>query len=100
MGKIHEFCSDFGTFLEKKGERYGETYLKVNRVMAIMYPDGIPPHCLDGIGSFIRVVEKLLRLSNKANMTPEEATREEESPWKDIAGYSVLEAMKVENRKK
>lgn len=99
MGKIHDYCSEFGIFLEKKGERYGETYLKVNKIMAIAYPNGIPVHCLDGIGSFVRVIEKLLRIANRANMTPEQVLQDEESPWRDSAGYSLLEAMKEEKRK-
>jgi hypothetical protein len=55
--------------------------------MRILYSDGIKPDQLGDALAIVRIIDKLFRL----------ATRKEafgESPYRDIAGYALLGAMK------
>ena len=77
-----------GKLVEEKQAAYGDSFSKAPRIMAILYPNGINPDMMDSALTVIRVIDKLNRIAtNKVDLMGE-------SPWGDIAGYSLLELMK------
>ncbi len=77
-----------GKLVEEKQAAYGDSFSKAPLIMAVLYPDGISPDKMDSALTVIRVIDKLNRIAtNKVDLMGE-------SPWGDIAGYSLLELMK------
>lgn len=82
-----------GELVEKKQAAYGDSFGKSGAVMRILYPDGISSEQMDDALTVVRVVDKLFRVATDRDALGE-------SPWRDVAGYSLLAAMRVERRRK
>jgi hypothetical protein len=72
------------TLLQKR-ESYGNAFNNAPSILKMLYPDGIPPEAYSDVLTIIRISDKLHRIANFADT---------EDPWKDIAGYAVLEIEK------
>ena len=83
-------AKSIGSLLEEKNRAYGNSVSVATKAMAILYPDGIPPEKMDDALVVVRVFDKLCRIArgNKKAFG--------ESPWKDIAGYAILQMAKDE----
>lgn len=79
--------SEVGELVAEKQRQYGDSIAKAERIMAILYPDGVPASALSGALTVIRVLDKLARIATAAG-GPDMGG---ESPWRDIAGYALLE---------
>jgi hypothetical protein len=66
-----------------KNRSYGNAFSEAGKVLAILYPNGIPLEKYNDALVTVRILDKLFRISN----SPEAFN---EDPWKDIAGYSLL----------
>lgn len=80
-----DFFQNLEDVFNKKSEEYGDTDLKVGRMMDILYPEGVP---LEQYGDFLfslKILEKISRLSSK-NIS-EEARAD---LMQDLAGYGIL----------
>lgn len=80
---------DIGKLVATKQEAYGDSFGKSGEVMRILYPDGITADKLDDALTVVRVLDKLFRIA-----TDKDALGE--SPWRDIAGYSLLAVARSE----
>ena len=84
--------SSIGALVQSKQLAYGDSFSKSPKIMAVLYPDGISPDQMASALTIVRVVDKLNRLAtNRVDLMGE-------SPWRDIAGYSLLECMKNKPR--
>ena len=72
--------------LEEKRKAYGPSFESAGKILAILYPDGIHPNQYGDILCVIRITEKLFRIA-----TDKDAFGE--SPYEDLAGYSILGAV-------
>jgi len=81
-------AKSIGLLLEEKNKAYGNSVSIATKAVAILYPDGIPLEKLDDALVVVRIFDKLARIArgNKKAFG--------ESPWKDIAGYSILQMTK------
>lgn len=79
--------ADIGRLVTKKQAAYGDSFGKAGQIMAILYPAGIPPEKLDDALTIVRVIDKLFRIATDRDALGE-------SPWRDVAGYALLEIRK------
>jgi hypothetical protein len=75
--------SSIGSLVKEKNEAYGDSFHKCQEVMKVLYPDGVQPDQYLDMLAMVRVIDKLFRVATKKDAFGE-------SPWKDIAGYSIL----------
>lgn len=70
-----------------KNEKYSDAIRKVHMKMLVDYPDGIRPDQYGDVLLWVRVQDKMTRVSA---FTPERREADDESPWADIRGYGLL----------
>lgn len=76
-------ASEIARMVSEKQAAYGDSFGRAHEVMRILYPAGIPADCRDAL-TVVRVVDKLFRIATDRDAFGE-------SPWRDIAGYALLE---------
>jgi len=74
---------DLGQLVSEKNRAYGDSFNKAQEVIKVLYPDGIKPEQYRDMLAIVRVIDKLFRIANNKDAFGE-------SPWGDIAGYSIL----------
>lgn len=79
--------ADVGRLVSEKQAAYGDSFGKSGQIMAIFYPNGIPPEKLDDSLTIVRVIDKLFRIATDRDALGE-------NPWRDVAGYALLEIRK------
>ena len=72
-----------GELVAEKQKAYGDSFSKSHKILKVLYPDGIQPDQYMDVLTVCRVVDKLFRLAT-------DPTYGDESPWRDICGYSLL----------
>ena len=82
-----------GTLVEEKQAAYGSSFSRANKLFEVLYPDGIEVKDYGKVLLLARVFDKIFRYITLPNAFGE-------SPWEDIAGYSLLEAMRHREAKK
>ncbi len=86
MGRFLDAAIAIGTLTDEKNEAYGDSFQRSGDVLEILYPEGVmPSQYRDALG-VVRVVDKLFRIATRKDAFGE-------SPWRDIAGYSLLGAV-------
>lgn len=80
---------EIGHLVELKQAAYGDAFGRSGQVMRVLYPAGIPPEKLEDAAVVIRIVDKLFRIATDRDAFGE-------SPYRDIAGYALLGARRVE----
>lgn len=84
-----QFASEIGSLVDTKQSAYGDSFGRSGAVMAILYEEGITPDKMDDALAVVRILDKLFRIANARDALGE-------SPWRDIAGYAILAANRVE----
>ena len=72
-----------GKLVAEKQQAYGDSFSKSHQILRALYPEGIDPEQYMDVLTICRVVDKLFRLAT-------DPTYGDESPWRDICGYSLL----------
>lgn len=83
-----------GELIDSKQQQYGDSFSKSNEVLKVLYPDGILPHQYGDVMTIVRVIDKLFRIAQRGEDNEDLGG---ESPWKDIAGYGLLGAVRDED---
>jgi len=86
-----ELGEEIGRLVEEKQKAYGDSFGKSGAVMRILYPAGIKPDQMDDALCLVRILDKLFRIA-----TDKDALGE--SPYRDIAGYALLGAVKSQHK--
>ncbi len=81
--KFEKIASEIGRLVEEKNLAYGSSFLKSEKILKILYPDGIKPDQYRDMLAITRIVDKLFRIATRKDAFGE-------SPFKDIAGYGIL----------
>lgn len=92
MSKYQELGQEIGALVDTKQKSYGDSFGKSGAVMRILYPNGISHDQLDDALTVVRVLDKLFRIATARDALGE-------SPWRDLAGYSLLSVARVEAAK-
>ena len=75
--------SEIGRLVSEKQKAYGDSYGNSGKILEILFPNGVKPDQYKELLAICRVVDKLFRLANDPGYN-------NESPWGDICGYSLL----------
>ena len=92
MNDIRDYAvigQSIGKLVKEKQAAYGDSFGKAGDILCILYPNGIPLEKLDDALTIVRIVDKLFRIATDRDALGE-------SPWRDIAGYSLLAVERVE----
>lgn len=92
MKSYERLGSEIGKLVEVKQAAYGDSFSKSGDIMRILYPEGIGHEQMDDALTIVRIIDKLFRIA-----TDKDALGE--SPYSDIAGYSLLGQMRDEIRR-
>ena len=87
MGKYEELGNEIGKLVDSKQISYGDSFGKANGILAILYPNGILVEQYTDVLCLIRIIDKMFRIANNKDAFCE-------SPYMDLAGYSLLGALK------
>lgn len=82
---------EIGRLVEEKQAAYGDAFGRAGAIMRVLYPDGIHPDQYDDMLAVTRIIDKLFRVATDRDALVE-------SPFRDIAGYGLLGAARVEGR--
>ena len=94
MKTIYEEQAEaIGKLVAEKNAAYGSAFAEAHHILKVLYPNGISPDQYTDALAVIRVIDKLFRIANKKDAFGE-------SPWRDIAGYSLLALEHQENETK
>jgi len=88
-GRFKQIGEEIGSLVEEKNAAYGNSFGKVAEFLKILWPDGIPVEAYTDALCTVRMFDKLMRIANKKDAFGE-------SPYRDIAGYSILGVEKDE----
>jgi hypothetical protein len=83
MNRYEELGKSVGKLVAEKQEAYGDSFGKAHKILKVLFPEGIKPEQYLDVLTICRVVDKLFRLAT-------DPTYGDESPWRDICGYSLL----------
>jgi len=75
--------AEIGRLVSEKQLAYGDSFGKADKVMEILYPNGISLKQMPDALCVLRIVDKLFRIANQKDAFGE-------SPYEDIAGYGIL----------
>lgn len=78
---------ELGSLVESKQKQYGNSTDKTGKILAILYPGGVPVHAYMDMMLITRVLDKLSRITQRG---PDGLDLGGESPWKDVAGYGMI----------
>ena len=84
---------EIGELVERKNKAYGDSFAKSGDILRILYPNGIKPDQYDDVLAITRIIDKLFRIATDRDGL-------DESPWEDIAGYSILRDVQLRGRVK
>lgn len=74
---------EVGELLRKKNEAYGNAFEESEKVLRVLFPNGVSPSKYQDFLTITRVIDKLFRIATDKNAFSED-------PWRDIAGYAIL----------
>jgi hypothetical protein len=78
-----EIGRTIGALVAEKQKAYGDSYGNSGKILEILFPECIRKDQYSEVLAIVRIVDKLFRLATDPDYG-------EESPWRDIAGYSLL----------
>lgn len=85
--KFAKLGQSIGELVDTKQRMYGNSFGEAGKVLAILYPYGVPVESMGDMLTIARIVDKLFRVANRQG-------DDTESPFDDIAGYALLAANK------
>ncbi len=90
----HKKAGDFqvlgmsvGQLVDSKQKQYGRSVQKSGKILETLFPNGIRPHQYDDMLLIVRMLDKLSRLAQRGEDGKDLGG---ESPYRDLAGYSLL----------
>ena len=81
--KFEKIAIEIGKLVDEKDAAYGSSFLKSEKILKILYPNGIEPEQYKDMLAITRIIDKLFRIATKKDAFGE-------NPFKDIAGYGIL----------
>lgn len=87
-----DIAKQVANMVTMKQAAYGDSFGRSGEVLAILYPNGIPIEAYGDALAIVRVLDKLFRIATDRDALGE-------SPWRDIAGYSLLAVRRIEQDK-
>ncbi|MHB1794624.1 MAG: hypothetical protein ACYCPO_06620 [Acidobacteriaceae bacterium] len=83
MSRFIQIAQQVGELVERKNAAYGDSIATAGAALRLLYPNGIAPEQMDDALLVGRIWDKLKRVATDRDAFGE-------SPYIDIAGYSIL----------
>jgi len=80
---------EIANIVEQKQAAYGDSFGNTGDMMRRLYPNGIALDQMDDALCLVRIMDKIFRIATARDAFGE-------SPYRDIAGYALLGAARVE----
>ena len=90
-GIYENFGRIIGALTDTKQAAYGNSFGESGKILRILYPQGIKPEQMDDALCIVRMLDKCFRIATDRDALGE-------SPYRDIAGYALLGALRAELR--
>lgn len=74
---------EIGMLLREKNAAYGNAFEEAEKVLKVLFPDGVPVEKYQDFLTVTRIIDKLFRIATDKGALGED-------PWRDIAGYAIL----------
>ena len=87
---FEKIANELATLLKEKNEAYGNAFDKTTAILTLLYPNGIKVEQFKDVHVLIRMLDKVARIARDNDPLGE-------SPYMDIAGYSILALARDEN---
>lgn len=84
------FAKELATLLEQKNQAYGDAFAKTTQILELLYPNGIQKEQYKDVHVIVRMLDKISRIARDNDPMGE-------SPYQDIAGYSILACVQRKN---
>lgn len=81
--RITKNAKEISELVIEKNKAYGSSFKQANKIIDVLYPNGVKPEQYSDMLLITRVIDKLFRIANKKDAFGE-------NPWKDIMGYALL----------
>lgn len=81
--KFEKIGQDIGKLVDEKNQAYGNAFLESEKILKILYPNGVKTEQYLDMLAITRIIDKLFRIATHKDAFGE-------SPFKDIAGYGIL----------
>ena len=91
MNTYEKIGQEIGKLVDDKQAAYGNSFGQSGKILAILFPNGVPVEKYDDMLAIVRVIDKLFRIATKKDAFGE-------SPWRDVAGYGLLGAVICQTR--
>lgn len=75
--------TEIGALVDAKNKAYGNSFAVSGEFLKLLYPNGIAPEQYTDALLLVRMFDKMMRIANKKDAFGE-------SPYGDLAGYSIL----------
>ena len=80
-------ATEIAELTAEKNAAYGDAFSKSGDFLRLLYPDGIRPEQYGDALALVRIFDKQMRIANRKDAFGE-------NPYRDIAGYGLLGAVK------
>ncbi len=92
-GPFQELGASVGELVDEKQRQYGQSVQKSGKILETLFPNGIQPHQYADMLLIVRMLDKMSRLAQRGEDGKDLGG---ESPYRDLAGYSLLGLSKDE----
>lgn len=75
--------AEIGRLVASKQKQYGDSFATAPKILALLYPDGVPVSAYPDLLTIVRILDKLKRVATRHES-------DDESPYLDISGYALL----------
>ncbi len=82
LSKFEQNALEIGKLVTLKNQQYGDSFNNADKILKVLYPNGIQTSQYLDMLAIIRIIDKLFRLSN--------GDQGDESAYADIVGYGLL----------
>ena len=83
MSKFKELSAEIGELVERKNKAYGNSFATCAKALELLHPEGIPVEKYQDVLIFVRMWDKHSRIAHEKEAF-------DESPYRDLCGYSLL----------
>lgn len=90
MSGYYRLAEEVAQLVVEKQQAYGDSFGKSSEILQILYPNGVTVEQYGDMLTIVRILDKLFRVANKKDAF-------DESPYKDILGYSLLAVARDED---
>ena len=80
---------EVGILVDRKNRAYGNSFARSHEILRVLFPSGIRPEQYPDALAIVRIIDKLFRIATDRDALGE-------SPYRDVAGYGLLGASRVE----